>query len=77
MQSNNNKRKSLNKLWRESGKKVPFKVFAAQYNEQQQPAQSLGTETAIQPSSTKDYSGLQLLAVIGIAIGIVYLLNKD
>ena len=68
--------KSLNKLYKESGKKVSFKEFAKQYNESLQ-QQSLGSENIVQQySSGKDYSALQICAVIGILVG-AYLLIKE
>jgi len=70
------KAKTLNQLYKESGKKVPFTKFADDYNLQKKSQQSFVAET-VNKSSGKDYSGLQILAVIGIAVGIYFLIKKD
>jgi len=55
---------------------VPFTKFADDYNLHKQMQESLVAETVSQ-SSGKDFSGLQILAVLGIAVGIYFLIKKD
>jgi hypothetical protein len=69
--------KTLNQLYKESGKKVSFKEFAKQYNEMMKKEQSLVAETVTQQSSGKDYSSLQIIAAIGIIVGVYFLIKKD
>ena len=69
------KEKTLNQLYKESDKKVSFAKFAEDYNSKKQLEQPFVAET--EKSSTKDYSGLQILAVIGIAVGIYLLVKKN
>ena len=79
-QANRHKEKTLNQLYKESGKKLSFKQFAKEYNESIQ--KSLVSETVnnnqvVQQSSGKDFSGLQILAVLGVVVGIYLLMKKD
>jgi len=77
--------KSVNKLWRESGKKLPFPLFLEEFKKQNMqqevikedmPTKSGNTTIATVIPTRKDYSAFQIVALIGIVVG-TYFLIKD